>query len=224
MFLVSFVLLLSITFSLSFNLISNNLNYSFKKSHALNMVTDTIKAIEFKGAGTVLVANPTETSHYMHKSCVFLYDCTSDLSQGVILQKQTAFVMGEMAPNIEPFDANPLFTGGEDGDDTAIMLSQHDLGGYSKPAGNSGIYVGGMREAKKLVIDNNNDVHPLDFKFLFKSSIWTTDGLMKEIEMNRWKCVELPIEDILCQDESFSLYAKVKNTLMKTNEWFPKEE
>ena len=187
------------------------------------MTTDFIKAVDFKGPGTVLIANPTETSHYMHKSCVFLYDCTSDLSQGVILQKQTAFVMGEMAPNIEPFDANPLFTGGEDGEDTAIMLGKYDLGGYSKPAGNSGIYVGGMREAKILVNDNNNNVHPLDFKFLFKSCIWTTNELMKEIEMGRWKCVELPIEDILCQDESFSLYAKVKNTLMKTNEWYSTE-
>ena len=48
----------------------------------------------------------------------------------VTIQSPTAFVMGEMAAGIAPFEANPLFTGGDDGEDTAIMIGRHDLGGF----------------------------------------------------------------------------------------------
>ena len=48
----------------------------------------------------------------------------------VAIQSPTAFVVGEMAAGMAPFDANPLFMGGDDGEDTAIMIGAHDLGGF----------------------------------------------------------------------------------------------
>lgn len=150
---------------------------------------------EFTGAGTVMVASPYEFGHTMSEACVFLYDCTTEKAQGVILQSPTAFTLGEMAAGIAPFDANPLFTGGDAGDDTAIMIGQYDLGGYSKAVGTSGLYVGGLREAKALVRegqegDTFNGVHPLDFKFFYKSCEWTIDQLDQELANGLWKvCV-----------------------------------
>ena len=218
------ILLISSSAEAFITLLGNNVQ-QHSKPLLMNNNDVEIKAIPFCGAGAVLIAHPLENSHYMKGATIFIYDCTDNKASGVILDKSTAFVMGEMAPGIEPFESNPLFTGGEDGDDTAIMLHSYDLGGYSRPAGNSGIYVGGMKEAKTLVKNNNNgddgsSPHPLDFKFLFKSSIWEITDLENEINSNRFKCVSLPIDDILKQNDDYSLYNKIKNILIDRNEWF----
>jgi hypothetical protein len=52
--------------------------------------------------------------------------------------------MGEVSPNISPFDANTLYTGGNDGPDMATMLHKFDLKGTSKYVG-GGIFLGGIR-------------------------------------------------------------------------------
>lgn len=65
-------------------------------------------------------------------------------TQGVIVNKETAFTMGEVSPNISPFDANTLYTGGNDGPDMATMLHRFELNGSSKYVG-GGIYLGGIR-------------------------------------------------------------------------------
>ena len=179
-----------------------------------------IHETEFIGSGTVLVASPYEFSSIFKESCVLIYDCTTERASGVLIQSPTAFVMGEMTPgDIKPFDANPLFTGGDGGDDTAIMIGKYDLGGYSKPVGNSGLYVGGLREAKAYVNDKTRNIHPLDFKFFYKSCEWTIRQLDNELSNGLWKCVTLPTEDILVQNSEYSVYNKVRNGLQSEDAW-----
>ena len=109
--------------------------------------------------------------------------------------------MGDMTPNIKPFESNTLFNGGSDGDDTAIMLGKYPLGGASKKIGNSGLYVGGLREAKKMTL--NGEAHPYDFKFFYKSVVWTTSELMADIERGMWKCFSLGVDEFLEQSYDY---------------------
>jgi hypothetical protein len=34
-----------------------------------------------------------------------------------------------------------------------------------------------------------------------------------------WKCITLPLADIMVQDEDYSVYSKVKNALVSRGEW-----
>jgi uncharacterized protein YfaQ (DUF2300 family) len=34
-----------------------------------------------------------------------------------------------------------------------------------------------------------------------------------------WKCITLPLADIMVQDENYSVYSKVKSALVRRGEW-----
>ena len=64
-------------------------------------------------AGVVLVSQPGEHNHFLYEQAVFLYEHSVRGSKGVILERPTAFTMGEISPGIGVFEANTLYMGGE---------------------------------------------------------------------------------------------------------------
>jgi Uncharacterized ACR, COG1678 len=54
---------------------------------------------------------------------VFIYEYNERGTKGVILERPTAFNMGEMSPGMlgDVFEGNTLYTGGDQGGDTVLM-------------------------------------------------------------------------------------------------------
>ena len=162
--------------------------------------------------GVVLLAQPSEYNHFLIKAAVFVYDFgTGRGSKGVILERATAFSMGETSPNSGPFGLNTLYLGGEDGSDRAIMFHKYDLGEKSKYIG-AGIYTGGLTQAAVLVEESS--ASPKDFKFIFNSVEWGPGQLEAEVQAGRWDVANIPSNLILQQSSSAaSLWSKARNTL-----------
>jgi hypothetical protein len=91
----------------------NNINGAID---SVDEVHESISSAKILKTGVVLLAQPTEFNHFLTKSAVFVYDFgTGRGSKGVILERATAFSMGETSPNSGPFNPNTLYLGGEDG-------------------------------------------------------------------------------------------------------------
>ena len=150
--------------------------------------------------GVVLLAQPSEENDFLSKAAILIYDYGTDRgTTGVILERETAFSMGETSPNSGPFEPNTLFLGGQGGSDTAIMFHKYDLEGFSKYIG-SGMYLGGLKEAKELVVRRN--AHPRDFKFIFNCVEWESGVLEREILAGRWDVANVPPDLILQQSKA----------------------
>ena len=150
--------------------------------------------------GIVLLAQPAEENDFLNKAAILVYDYGPDrTTTGVILERETAFSMGETSPNSGPFEPNTLYLGGESGSDTAMMFHKFDLKGFSKYIG-AGMYLGGIKEAKELVVARN--AHPRDFKFIFNSVEWDAGVLESEILAGRWDMANLPPNLILQQSRA----------------------
>lgn len=117
-----------------------------------DIIPSSIEITNFTGTGCVLVIHNGDYDHFLMKQAVFIFRHNDEGTSGVILSKQTAFTMGEVSPNISPFEANTLYMGGNDGADMATMLHRHNLPG-SKYVG-AGIYLGGIRSGKLVRIDH----------------------------------------------------------------------
>jgi putative AlgH/UPF0301 family transcriptional regulator len=174
--------------------------------------TDICQANELK-RGVVLLAQPDDHGHFVMRAAVLLFDHGSDRgSRGVILEKPTAFTMGETTGNAGPFEANSVFLGGGDGSDTAIMLHKYDLEGFAKYIG-SGIYVGGLKQAREMV--ESFKAKPKDFKFVFNTLEWAPGQLEREVADGRWDLVHVPPHMITEQGpELGKLWSKARNTLI----------
>jgi putative AlgH/UPF0301 family transcriptional regulator len=174
--------------------------------------TEICQANELK-RGVVLLAQPDDHGHFVMRAAVLLFDHGSDRgSRGVILEKPTAFTMGETTGNAGPFEANSVFLGGGDGSDTAIMLHRYDLEGFAKYIG-SGIYVGGLKQAREMV--ESYKAKPKDFKFVFNTLEWAPGHLEKEVADGRWDLVHVPPHMITEQGpELGKLWSKARNSLI----------
>jgi putative AlgH/UPF0301 family transcriptional regulator len=171
---------------------------------------------EFTGSGCVLLAQPNDSSHFFVRASVFIFQHSKEGgSRGVILERPTAFTMGESSPGIGVFEGNTLYMGGDDGSDTAIMLGRFELPGSCRYVG-SGIYIGGIKSATELV--KSGGAVPKDFKFFFNNAEWGPGVLEKEIEAGRWDVVRMPPEDILSQDSGLSLWNKARNKLISNSQ------
>ena len=162
--------------------------------------------------GCVLVSQPDEYGHFLVKSVLLLFDYGGNdkPSLGVILERPTAFSLGETAPGMTTFEANTLFMGGENGNDTAMLFHKYNLGGNSKYIGN-GIYSGGLKEAKELVI--SRQAHPKDFKFIFNYNTWPKGLLDNEVSTGRWDVLRCPPDMIIREDDSHSLWTRCRRAL-----------
>jgi putative AlgH/UPF0301 family transcriptional regulator len=180
----------------------------------IDIIPQEISTAEFLKKGVVLLAQPSEEHDFFNKAAILIYDYGTDRgTTGVILERETAFSMGETTPNCGPFEPNTLFLGGESGSDTAIMFHKYDLEGFSKYIG-AGMYLGGIKEAKELVVSRK--AHPRDFKFIFNSVEWETGVLEREILSGRWDMSNVPPNLILQQSrarEVDSIWLNVRKAL-----------
>lgn len=155
----------------------------------------------FGGRGDILLAKPTEYDHYFRKAAILVYEHGAKGTNGVILNKPSAFPIGEMAPGMGAFASNALYMGGNDGGDTAIMIHGFEFGGVSKHIGN-GIYLGGMKQARDAV--EAFQAAPTDFRFVFNNVRWEPGVLEKEIEQGRWDVCRAPVDLIVHEEDLWS--------------------
>jgi putative AlgH/UPF0301 family transcriptional regulator len=171
-----------------------------------------VESCSFSGRGCVLLAQPGEHDHFLHKSAVLVFEHNPKRgTQGVILGRPSAFSLGETAPNMpEALQPNTLFIGGQGGEDMALMFHKHELGGAAKYIGN-GIYVGGLREAREALEERT--VHPRDFKFIFNCVEWPPGAIENEIAEGRWDVVQLPPDMVLEQkgNKAESIWSAARN-------------
>ena len=169
--------------------------------------------VEFCGEGCILLAQPNDSSHFFVRAAVFIYQYSEEEgAKGVILERPSAFSMGETSPGIGCFEANTLFIGGEQGSDTAIMLGKRQLEGACKYVG-SGVYLGGMKSAKEKIM--NGDGVPKDYKFFFNHAEWDKGVLEKEIDAGTWDVIKAPPEDVLAQDPTLAeFWSRARNQLI----------
>ena len=192
---------------------------SFKSRHVTKLrsgedVPEEVEASTFTGKGCVLLAQPGEHDHFLHKSAVLVFEHDPKRgTQGAILGRPSAFSLGETAPNMPAaLQPNTLFIGGQNGQDMAIMFHKYPFDGASKLVGN-GIYVGGLKEARMALEDR--EAHPRDFKFIFNCVEWPPGVLENEIETGRWDVVRMPPEMILEQKGSNAeaIWSRARNKL-----------
>jgi len=211
MFLRELLLLLVPLLAVSYQLGLNGRRKSLVRLYAQeDNIPSTIEESPFTGQGCVLVASPNEYSHLFMKAAIFIYNHNSEGTQGVIVDRPTAFTMGETAPSIGVFEGNTLYMGGEDGGDLAIMFHKYTLNGSSKYIG-GGVYTGGLREAKEMVTERK--AHPLDFKFVFNNIEWGVGQVENEIKQGKWRVVTVPPDLILKQTANQSLWSTINKAL-----------
>lgn len=173
-----------------------------------------IERCEF-GTGCVLVSQKDEYSHYLIKASVLVYNLDKERgAQGVLLDRPTAFSMGETAPGIGAFEANTLYMGGDEGPDMAVMFHSYELEGAAKPIGN-GLYLGGLGAARRMV--EGRLAVPRDFKFIFNNIEWGPGVLEQEIAQGKWDVVRVPPALVLNQSPNMgtSLWAKIRRKIGK---------
>ncbi|GMI14443.1 hypothetical protein TrVE_jg13222 [Triparma verrucosa] len=137
--------------------------------------------------GRILLPPPSAMSHFLHQAALYVYSTTSQTADSlpsircVILDQPTAFTMNEMSSSsIGRIGDRPLFTGGESGNDSAILLHRHcELSPPSQEILRTGattrIFEGGLALASSCVdeglYDGDMDLGVDDdengFKFFF---------------------------------------------------------
>ena len=71
---------------------SHQITTFYRPSLSLNSFAPTaVEIADALSTGVVLVAQPTEVDHFLAKSCVLLFMHGDSESQGVILERPTAF-------------------------------------------------------------------------------------------------------------------------------------
>jgi hypothetical protein len=144
-------------------------------------------------------------------------------TSGVIIDHPTAFTVGEMSPDVVGAIANnPLFRGGRDGQDSAMLL--HSAGGpdghiqSGEMIGNSGIYEGGISSAIESV--EKGLVATSQCKFFFNYMTFRElelDDLFASTEDgDSWASLEVPPELVLNSDlERGEMWMKLRGTVKK---------
>lgn len=171
--------------------------------------------------GVVLVAPMHEYDHFLMRSAVFIYAMGVDedentIIRGVVIDKPTAFTIGEMSPNIMGSVANNyLFRGGYDGTDSAMLL--HSAGGPDGPVksdsmiGTSGLYEGGIVSAMEAVDAGliGTDQCKFFFNFMQFTEMELDNMFAGTEDGDTWVSVEVPKEYIL--QSGGNLWSKLRS-------------
>jgi len=166
-------------------------------------------------SGCLLIAPEHEYNHFLMEQVVLMYDEQAGTSRGVILERPTAFTMDEMVPGFDEFDSNLMFTGGEDGGKSVVMIhAEGDLEG-ARPIG-SGLFVGGVAAAREAIARGANQA--TDFKFFFNHVAWTDRDIEGMLDGGGWRAVRVPEEslaDIALQNAETGLWNALSRSLDK---------
>lgn len=169
--------------------------------------------------GVVLVAPVHEYNHFLMRSAVFIHaigvnEYDEHVTRGVIIDHPTAFTMGEMGGGsiYGNLAHSILFQGGDNGNDSAMLLHSYGGGDFDEDRvdcgsmiGASGIYEGGVDDAMDLVDAGVAD--PERFKFFFnyvEFSDQELEGMLSATDSDgdAWSSMEVPTRIILDSDFS----------------------
>lgn len=183
-------------------------------SYSSNDIPTFVRPAKFTGSGCVLVAQPGEFDHFLHKSVILIYNHSPQHgSVGVILDRPSPFTVDGAIPGFPEFRSNRLFLGGNDGSDTATIIHRHDID-MSRYLG-YGLFLGGLKQAAELVA--TRQLLASDFKFIFNNVEWGKDRLEKEIAEKRWDVCQLPVDWITSQSTEGRLWEQCREELRQRN-------
>lgn len=180
-----------------------------------NTIPTEIMHASLTGPGCILLACPDERDHFLHKGSILVIEHGSKGSVGVLIDKSTPYSVKESNPALEVFEQNSMFMGGEKSNNMAVMIHQHNLGGFTKYLG-YGLYLGGLRQAEELV--RKRELHPREFKFIFNCVEWAPGKLNQEVVDGRWDVCVMPPELVLHLDSRMmpsSLWSVARNALQR---------
>lgn len=145
------------------------------------------KEIHNIDAGCLLVASADEVDHFFRRGVALVIDHGPQGSRGLLLEMATAFKIGEMAPSLKgtPLAENPLFRGGDSGEDKVLMIHSHPSLEGAVPIGQTGVCVGGVAAAVQKV--EAGELEADDFKFVFNQVEWTPGQLERELSQGLWR-------------------------------------
>lgn len=162
-------------------------------------IPKTVRKVPYTGEGCVLLSQPGEYDRYLIKSAILVYDFHPERGTlGLVLDKPSGFEVAEIAGGMELFRGNTVYTGGNGGHDTMIMVHAHPLHSDLCRAIGKGLYVGGLGKAKELI--KMSDANARDFKFFFNNIQWSPGELERQVEEGRWDVCEAPPAQLLEQD------------------------
>jgi len=166
--------------------------------------------------GRILLAGTNEYNHFLMKGTVLVVEQDENGAKGLLLDKQTAFLMGEMVPQFRGsvFRDNKLFTGGEQGPNSIVVLhARPDLPG-ARPVGGCGLALGGAQAAEEAVEHDGAD--PAGFKFLFNFVGFQPGQLEQQVAAGQWD-VLVPgpghVPYLLCQEHNDGMWSQLRNRL-----------
>jgi putative transcriptional regulator len=150
--------------------------------------------------GCLLVASP-DTFRFagqrqvLDQAVVLLVRHGPTGSSGFIINRPTAFTVGDVTKKLENFDANPLFLGGDIGEGVYMI---HGFPGMTNATEVSdGIFYGGSEEAMDIVKGSNDGTAASDFRFFFKYTAWAPGQLDAEIQGGCWCPIRSSLDLIL---------------------------
>lgn len=179
-----------------------------------------VHRMENPAQGCVLVAPAEEYNHFMRNAVVFLHEWDPFaegpdelMARGLIVDRVTAFEVGEMAPAFAntALGANRLFTGGDGSFNSAVMIHKHEDIAGAKPVGN-GLFVGGTLSAKQLV--ESGALPASDFKFFFNQCEFSRRNIQEMIDEGGWTVAWVSPELVMRQDLNGRTWDFVRNALL----------
>ena len=175
-----------------------------------DMINNKLSAVACE-VGTIMFSSSDLVDNLLCHSVILV--CKHDLegSEGFIINKHSDFTMGEIAANMGVFSSNSMFTGGNVGASTAVMIHKYDLGGNAKHIG-KGYFIGGFKEAKRLVDTFN--AHPRDFRFIMDSIRLDPRILDDEISCKKWIVCDVPPDvtlDASCSNAHETLWERLNS-------------
>eukprot|EP00281_Chroomonas_sp_CCMP1168_P020882 CAMPEP_0206228714 /NCGR_PEP_ID=MMETSP0047_2-20121206/9313_1 /ASSEMBLY_ACC=CAM_ASM_000192 /TAXON_ID=195065 /ORGANISM="Chroomonas mesostigmatica_cf, Strain CCMP1168" /LENGTH=744 /DNA_ID=CAMNT_0053651969 /DNA_START=139 /DNA_END=2373 /DNA_ORIENTATION=+ len=148
--------------------------------------------------GCLLLASP-DTFRFagqrqiLDQSVVLLVRHGVSGSSGFIINRPTAFTVGDVTKKLTHFAANPLFVGGDLGEGVYMI---HGFDGVANSTEVSeGIYYGGSEEGMAMVESGKGT--PGDFRFFFKYTAWAPGQLEAEMQAGCWCPVRSSLDLVL---------------------------
>ncbi len=134
--------------------------------------------------GQLLVSEPFLNESDFKRSVVLLVEHGTKGSVGLILNKPSDLVLGEILPDFPDFDA-PVFIGGPVEQDRLSYI--HKLGKKLKGSKEicKGVFWGGNFKALKLLIDTKQ-VTPDEIRFFVGYAGWDASQLDAELDEKAW--------------------------------------
>lgn len=181
----------------------------------LSPLADRMKQTQTVTLGVVVTAPVKEYDHFLRQSAVLIIEHGDGApSYGLNLESPTMMTIGEAAAGVVtgPLGENQLFMGGQHGGRGAMMVhSTPGVAGATR-LGDTGLYIGGIKDAMARV--DRGDAACDDFKFFFNLCKFPPGQLDGDVADGRWTAYEdVPLAIMLRQNrfaDKGDLWAEIR--------------